>query len=290
MSYLDTLDNELALAGIPRRRRSRILTEFADHLDESPSAELGEPGLLAQQFADELGTRLARTSAYRAFALLALAGVLLAVLFFSGGRTWGGWVGYGYYRITAYLPGWWVPYMIVCFVTAQIALAAGSLAFLRAWRLRHQPVMTTADAVIINRRAALALVCGAFTMTLVPATHFVVGPTPSLAIRPAMTVAVCALIVALLAALPAVLAAGRLRPRREGKAGDLVADLGTHDARVTPWRVALALSLAILVVATLLGVRTDETYDGILRGVFDAGACMIGFIALGRYLGLRTAS
>jgi hypothetical protein len=290
MSYLDTLDNELALAGIPRRRRSRILTEFADHLDENPGAELGEPGPIARQFADELGTRLARTSAYRAFALLAVAGALLAVLFFTGGRTWGGWVGYGYYRITAYLPGWWVPYMIVCFITAQIALAAGSLALLRAWRLRDQPVMTTTDAVIINRRAALALVCGAFTMTLVPATHFVVGPAPALAISSAMTVAVCVLIVALLAALPAVLAAGRLRPSREGEAGDLVADLGTNDARVTPWRVAFALSLAILVGATLLGIRTDDTYDGILRGILDAGACMIGFITLGRYLGLRTAS
>ena len=35
---------------------------------------------------------------------------------------------------------------------------------------------------------------------------------------------------------------------------------------------------------------TDDPYDGVARGIADAAACMAGFIVLGRYLGLRTAS
>jgi hypothetical protein len=54
--------------------------------------------------------------------------------------------------------------------------------------------------------------------------------------------------------------------------------------------VASGLSLAVLAVMLVLGIVMDDTAAGLARGVFDAGACMIGFIALGRYLGLRTAS
>ena len=35
MKYLDALESELTRAGIPRHRRARILTEFADHLHEN---------------------------------------------------------------------------------------------------------------------------------------------------------------------------------------------------------------------------------------------------------------
>ena len=95
MNYLDTLESELKQAGIPPRRRARIIIEFADHLHENPEAELGAPRALARQFADELGTRLARSTAYWAFGALVVAATLLVVMFFEGGRAWGGWVGYG---------------------------------------------------------------------------------------------------------------------------------------------------------------------------------------------------
>jgi hypothetical protein len=45
-----------------------------------------------------------------------------------------------------------------------------------------------------------------------------------------------------------------------------------------------------VVVLSLQGVVVDDPYDGIARGLLDAAACMTGFIVLGRYLGLRTAS
>ncbi len=86
MSYLNDLESELTATGIPARRRRRILAEFADHLHEDPSAELGAPRDLARQFADELGTSLARKAAFRAFAALAFAGVGLVAMFLAVGR------------------------------------------------------------------------------------------------------------------------------------------------------------------------------------------------------------
>jgi hypothetical protein len=285
MNYVESLEVELAAAGIPARRRARIVAEFSDHLHENPEAELGAPRDLARQFADELGTRLARSTAYRAFAALAVAAIVLVVMFFTGGRTWGGWVGYGHYRVSDYLPWWWVPMMVVCLISAQVALASGGLALLRAWRLRRVPVMTAADAAILNRRAAVGLVCGAIAMTVLPLTHFVVDGgtrwnTVAVTVGPA-------LIVLLLALLPDVLRAARLRPTREGTAGDLTADLGIDDPRATPRRIAAVLSLLIVLVMAAIGARSDDLYDGILRGLLDGAACLVGFAVLGQYLGLR---
>ena len=290
MNYVDSLEVELAAAGIPARRRARIVAEFSDHLHENPEAKLGAPDELARQFADELGTRLARGTAYRAFAALAVAAIVLVVMFFTGGRAWGGWVGYGHYRVSYYLHlWWWVPMMLVCFISAQVALASGGLALLRAWRLRRTPVMTAADAAILNRRAAVGLVCGAITMTVLPLTHFVAGVFSTRWDTVAVTVGP-GLIVVLLAMLPDVLRAARLRPTREGPAGDLTADLGIEDPRATPRRIAITLSAVIVIVMVAIGARSDDLHDGILRGLFDGAACLVGFAVLGQYLGLRRSA
>jgi hypothetical protein len=45
-----------------------------------------------------------------------------------------------------------------------------------------------------------------------------------------------------------------------------------------------------VVILGLQGVIANDPYDGVARGLLDAAACMTGFIVLGRYLGLRTAS
>ncbi|MGH2856396.1 MAG: hypothetical protein ACRDMJ_02800, partial [Solirubrobacteraceae bacterium] len=242
------------------------------------------------QFADELGTRLARATAYQAFVVLGASAVALIVLFFEYGRAWGGWVGYGYYPATGFLPLWWVPLMVVSFISAQIALAAGALALLRAWRLRHELVICAADAAVINRRSAVALVCGAITMLVPVLTRAVIWPGGEVGDWPTIGLTIGAVsIVMQLAMLPAVLVTARLRPVRSGQAGDLTADLGTTGTRFRPWHAAVSLSAAILVVLVLVGVRSDDPLAGVARGVFDAGACMTGFVVLGRYLGLRTA-
>src|SRR5581483_3100990 len=74
MRYLDDLSQELRAVGIRGRRHARIRDEFADHLECNAEAELGNPRELAHQFADELGTALARNAALIAFAALVLVG------------------------------------------------------------------------------------------------------------------------------------------------------------------------------------------------------------------------
>lgn len=262
MTYLEALESELKHAGIPPRRRARILAEFADHLQENPEAELGAPRLLARQFADVLGTRLARSTACWAFGVLAIAAIVLVIMFFEGGRIWGGWGGYGSDPHSAYMPSWWVPLMIVWFFSAQLALAAGSLAVRLAWRLRHQPVITAADARILRRRAAVGLLAGALTMLILPATDLMLA-RPLTVDKPGGGVEAAAdrwhslsavttapwwgyvaiiggplLIMALLSLLRMVLLAARMPPHHEGDAGDLTLDLGVRGAPLTPERIA----------------------------------------------------
>ena len=313
MTYLQALESELKQAGVPPRRRARILTEFADHLHENPDAELGAPRLLARQFADVLGTRLARLTAYWAFGVLAVAAIVLVVMFFEGGRTWGGWVGYGSHPWSGYIPSWWVPLMIVWFISAQLALAAGSLALLRAWRLRDQAVINAADAAILRRRTAVGLIAGAVTMLVLPATDlmlarpltyhlpgggieasadrwhslFAVTTEPVVGVRrdhrrsaPDRGEPVAA---ADGASRRAHAAPPRGRPRRPharpGRAGD-ISDSGAHHAR-DGWRDR----------AHHADHRDPlkRPADGLARGLVDAALCMIGFAILGPYLGLRTS-
>jgi hypothetical protein len=47
------------------------------------------------------------------------------------------------------------------------------------------------------------------------------------------------------------------------------------------------IALGVAALIALAGVIQDDPYDGLLRGLLDAGACLIGFALLGTYLGLR---
>ncbi len=55
----------------------------------------------------------------------------------------------------------------------------------------------------------------------------------------------------------------------------------------SPWKLAIGLAAAILVVLAVAGVAQSDPYDGALRGLADGLACLLGFGLLGRYLGLR---
>jgi hypothetical protein len=287
MNYLSAFETELSNAGVPAGRRRRILSEFADHLETNPEAELGAPTDLARQFADELGTRLSRKTALSAFVVLAIAGALLLDAFFQGGRLWAGWVGYGSYKY-ATTPAWYVVTLGVCALSAQVALASGLLALSRVYRLRRVPVISAADARVLNRRAAVGLIAGAISMLVIPLSQVRLGGySYAWWMHPGIGIAA---IVMLLLPLPGVLRAARMRPSREGAAGDLTVDLGFTADGVTPWRVAVGLSLLIVVVLAVVGAAADDPYDGLARGLLDGAACLAGFAVLGRYLGLRVAS
>jgi hypothetical protein len=84
----------------------------------------------------------------------------------------------------------------------------------------------------------------------------------------------------------------RLRPAAEGDAGDFVDDLGPFALpswRGHPWRPAVLIAAGVGVAVALAGVAGSDPYDGILRGMLNAGACLVGFAALGRFLGLLAA-
>ena len=287
MTYLNALEDELTAAGIPAARRRRILAEFADHLHEDPGAELGAPRELARRFADELGTRLARGAALRAFAALAVTGLVMAIMFLADGRN--RQLSFSATNRTP-TPGWAAPLLMLSILAAQVALAAGGLALLRALRMRRRPLISWDDATVLLRRAGVALVAGTVALAGVPVIA-VAFPDGGGSIWHVLAWILTGMaLVGLALAAPAVLRAVRLRPRVQGRATDLLDDLdGLLPPGFTPTRVALLVCAAIIVVVTLSGVAADDPYDGLARGLADATACIAGYLVLGRYLGLRTA-
>jgi hypothetical protein len=277
--YLDRLRRELTAVGIRGARRARILDELADHLACDPIAELGDPGVLATQFADELGTSLARAAAFRAFAALAVTGAILVARLLTMGAL---------NRIDGSVPDTFG--LLAGVIAGQVAFAAGSLALLRAWRLRRQPSIPGAEATILARRAGIGLVAGAVATIAVPlraavSPHATSGPSWLSA------VAVAVALVPLLLAGPSLVLSARLRPTGEGPAGDLLDDLPPLRTAVrTPTNFALAFAAALVVATTLAGIAGNDPYDGLARGLLEGGACLAGFGILGRYLGLRSAS
>ncbi|MDE3133650.1 MAG: hypothetical protein KGL15_06270 [Acidobacteriota bacterium] len=287
MTYLDSLEHELTTAGIPARRRARIVTEFTDHLHENPSAELGAPRELAHQFADELGTSLARAAAFRSFAALAFAGVSVLAMFVAVGGNRG--LGLIRHHGTP-TPTWTMPILLVGAVAAQVALAAGGLALLRAWRLRNDRVIGAADAAVLARRSAIGLVGGLLTLAVLPACAVAFPRAAGHTWTVLAWIVAGAGVAVLAAAAPTLISSLRLRPTYPGEPADLIADLGGWVPRaLTPTRFALLLALGIAALLSAQGVVVDDPYDGIARGLADGTVCLGGFAILGRYLGLRTA-
>jgi hypothetical protein len=283
--YLSELDAELARAGIRGGRRQRIVAEFADHFGCDPDADLGDPGALAAQFADELGTSFARTAAFRAFLALAFAGVLVAVRFAALLPL--GAVGFGARDTVA---------LLISAAAGQVALAAGGLGLLRALQLRARRTIPRQEAAVLARRAGIGLAAGAVTIVAFPiaqsyrAGAVAIGGHPTSVWWP---LASALGLVALLAAALAVLRAARLRPTASGEAGDLLVDLGPLGpaaARISGGsvnRLALALGAGLAIAISIAGVVANDPYDGVLRGLFEGGVFLGCYAALGRYLAIR---
>jgi hypothetical protein len=287
VSYFDDLSNALADVGISRSLRRRILAEFTDHLACDPEAELGAPQALARQFADELGTARARKAGLSTFLALALAGALFGVAFLTSP----GAAAFGYDGIpdSALLGGL---AKLVAVVAPQLAFVAGTLAGLRVLRRRSDPVIPRAEAVIIARRARLGILAGFASMAALAlmAIEFhrdVPGWWMTFALI-ASAVGAGALAFVTLAAF----SAARTLPAAEGSAGDLFDDFGAivpGRLRGRPWAFAVTVAAGVALAITLAGVAGSDGYDGALRGLLDALACLSGFALLGRYLGLRGA-
>jgi hypothetical protein len=282
--FLTGLNSELGVVGIHGRLRRRILSEFSDHLASDPEARLGEPRALARQFADEVGSARARRAAVTGFAALALAGTLFGLAFVTSGAAFGvsprGGPVIG--RIATGL----------AILFSQVSFVAGMLAVLRWIQRRGSVVLAGAEATVIVRRAAVGVLSGILTMaslgTIAVADHrFLSHAWATFAIAGSAVGAA-----ALMASLPSVWAAVRLRPVAAGGAGDIFDDLGDFVILVPPllrgrpWRFAVAVSIAVAVVITLVAVPAQDAIDGAARGILDGLVCLAGFATLGRYLGL----
>jgi hypothetical protein len=283
--YLASLSEELDAAHVGGARKRRILAEFADHLGCDPRAELGDPALIARQFADELGTAYARRAALRGFAALAVAGLLIVVWAAAAARH------YGAPRLVSAGAG--LLAVGVCAVAAQVAFVAGGLGLLRALRLRRESVIAADEARVLTRRAGVGLLAGAIALlAIVPIAHDFPG-TAQATVRLVGFVISGVGLAAILLASPSVLAASRLTPQQEGDAGDLFSDIGPLVPPVladAPWRFAISVAGALALVLAVGGMVGSDPYDGIMRGLAEGAACLAGFALLGRYLGLREHS
>jgi hypothetical protein len=280
MSFIEQLSDELRAAGVTGRRRERILAEYADHLSCDPAAQLGSPSELARQFADELGTSRARRSAAAVFGALALAGLLSVAAFASANL---GPLKSAEQHPLARLAA------SVLVIAAQVAFATGVLAALRTFWRRGVHSLPRAEATVMLRRTCIALLAGLVSMVALAVMAVALRHTESTAWRTYTLIAAGAGILALLAASPTALAAVRLRPTAPGEAGDLFDDLGPLAPPVLrgrPWRFALVVAAALFVLVTLQGVVVSDPFDGLARGVVEACACLLGFAALGPYVGL----
>jgi hypothetical protein len=287
--YLTATSYELDAVGIRGRLRSRILIELEDHLRCDPEAELGSPRGLAHQFADELGTSRARRGVTATFAALALAGILFSIAFIAA-------LGFGVLR-TAQAQS--RPVALIgaglAVLLSQVAFATGTLAALRMFWRRHDLVLTREEATVLVRRIAIAIASGIGAMVGLALLALDVrhkGAGSGWGWRNYALVASALGTAALVAVSPTALAAARVRPMADGDAGDVFDDLGPlapRWLRGRPWQFALIVAGALALVIWVDGVAVADPYDGFLRGIAEALACVTGFGVLGRYIGLTAA-
>jgi hypothetical protein len=286
MSWLGELERELDARGVRGAARRRILLELADHLACEPDAEarLGEPAGLAATFADQLGTDRTRRGAREAFAALVLA----AVAFLASQLTVG--AAGGPHAFDAGLSvALWVPALLAVVLGSQIALVAGTLALLRAWRRRGPEVLPSAELALVRRRAAIGV--GAGMVTVVGLLAYVVD---FVTVLPAWWLALVGGLawlagIALAVAGARLVRAGETVVTADGPAGDLFDDLPPlRGLRAHPWRLcALAALLVGAGVLALAGAAEGSLAEGVQRGAFEALAVVVAFTALGRAVGAR---
>jgi hypothetical protein len=280
MSWLDDFERALEGIGMPARRRRRIYLELEDHLASDPTAadRLGDPTELASRFANEVGTSLSRRASFAAFLALAPLGLLFGVLFALQGAA----------HLASTDPNLVGPAVIF---GTQIAFVGGTLALLRAYRLRDAAAVPGSQARVLLRRSALGLAGGLLTVVGILAGALQVpGHVTSWYVSFAYATAGIGVLTLLLAGIT-LMRAARLQPVTPGAAqGDLESDLGPlvpNPLRGGPWRIAVSIAALVALCIALAGIVQGDPFDGLARALTDALACLAGFLLLGRWLGLR---
>jgi hypothetical protein len=281
MTYLDDLARELGARGIGGRLRRRILLEVEDHLRSDPSAvaRFGRADEIADAFAAELGAHASRRAALVAFAALAVAGAAYATCVASLS-----------FAVSTPEPMSSVVVALsfaTMIVAPQVAFVAGSLALVRAVRRRRERVLPARELAVIRRRAAVAVGAGLAALAAVAVYAHAAPASPARWWVDLADIATIGASAVLLVALVPVVSAARLRPRLEGEADDVFDDLRLAGLRARPWRFARLVAAAAAALVWFAAAVQGDPIDGALQGAAEALACLAGFAALGRYLGLR---
>jgi hypothetical protein len=279
-AYLDDVARELGAVGIGGALRRRIVAELGDHLDCDPAAELGPPALIARQFADTVGTGRARRATIVSFTALAFAGIVFAVA--AGGAFFG-------HHHSTQAEEIRVPASALATIAAQVSFVSGVLAAMRALWHRGDAAFTRADATVILRRAAVALIA---CLVAIAALGVVALGFKNTSWQSVALIGVALSAAGLLAASPSVIAAARVRPTGEGAAADMFADFGPlvpPVLRGRPWLFAGLIATGLAVAIATQGLIASDPYDGLISGVGEATACLAGFALLGRYLALYSS-
>lgn len=288
MSWLSDFSADLAARGISRSDRRRIILELEDHIACEPGCEqrLGDPALVAATFADELATDRARGSAFRAFGALVLAALALALSQLAIGPA-GGYPGYDHGLSMAIL----FLALLGIVIAPQVALVTGTLAAWRALRRRSPATLPAAEIGLIRRRtwvavsAGLAVCAGLelyvldFSQKLPPWYLAVIGGSAAVAGG------------ALVIVMRGLSSARGLVSATAGGAGDVFDDLpllgGWRWLRERPVRLGLLASLLVGLAMMVFEAHAERSLsEGVQRGAFEGLAALVGFLVLGRVIGV----
>ncbi len=266
MTFSSELRRELARHGIGARRARRIVVELEDHLTCDPDAQLGSPSVIAARFASELRLMETRRATYGGFLVLSVTALLvisLSLAISAAGR----WPDVTSARGTlALLAG------LALILGGQVSFVAGVLAlWLYVWGRD--------ELRLVQRRMGVALVAAAVV---------VAGEAVQVAaLRPSMPAWWLVLgIVATVGSATGLGATGAALHR----AGALTPTVPVSVDGVPLW---FAAGTGVLVVAAMtVGTAHAEgsLVEGLIRGALEALAFAVGFLALGRFLGLRRSS
>ena len=260
---MNGLRDELARVGITGRLARRIELELDDHARCAPDAQLGSPQLIAERFADELRLPRTRRATYAGFGALALTALLLAVPQ-RGVSAAGGWPDvFGTRGLVASLGG------LAIALAAQVACVAGVLALGRLfWRPN--------DLRLVQRRTAVALAAGAAVLA---------GETvQAVAVQPQLPTWWFALALAAVA-VPAVALGGAAH---ELRAAGAITPAAPSAAQGFPPKLVLAIGASVVFVMAAGSTVAERSWvEGAWRAGIELVAFTLGFLALGRRLGIR---
>ncbi len=300
----DYLAELLAHLRLPDGKRRRVVAEVEDHLacaaadlhaegldpdqaEHEAVRRFGPAGELARTFLEQEAARGAMRTAQAATVFALVCGALLIG---APGRS---------------LFAGAFPFSVPAFVLGQVALVAGALTFVRAWRARREGGPRGARLTLVLRGTLVVLGCAAAGIVDALVRALIAGHV--------WGVGGAAALVALLFGTMAT-GATLMRSRRKALAlpsaptgpdqdvetlyGALAACVPWLDPRRHPWRFAaivsagagLALAAAHAMTEGGLSLHhlTQQLHGaGLIIGV-ETAASLLGFAVLGRYLGLRS--